>query len=162
MYIRAKRISSEPQRRRRGEEPICVAVRINLPQDLRAAGRGSAVTPHFLPFNYPAERRAARARRRAAALSGPASLASRLPRRLRAVCSPRERVCAAVHVRRSCRLRGRGGGVGGGLVGWQTRPVVVTVPAAASGTIWPLWKNLGWSDIRAGTHESGRSSRKKK
>lgn len=35
------------------------------------------------------------------------------------------------------------------LVGWQTGPVVVTVPAAASGTIWPLWKNLVWSDIRA-------------
>lgn len=32
MYIRAKRICSDPQRRRRGEEPICVAVRINLLQ----------------------------------------------------------------------------------------------------------------------------------
>lgn len=28
-----------------------------------------------------------------------------------------------------------------GPVGWQRCPVVVTVPGAASGTIWPLWKS---------------------
>lgn len=48
------------------------------------------------------------------------------------------------------------------LVGWQTWPVVVTVPAAASGTIWPLWKNLVWSDIRAGLPEWKKKSRMKK
>lgn len=42
---------------------------------------------------------------------------------------------------------------GGGPVGWQSCPVVVTVPGAASGTIWPLWKILHWSDIRAGMQE---------
>lgn len=42
---------------------------------------------------------------------------------------------------------------GGRPVGWQSCPVVVTVPGAASGTIWPLWKILRWSDIRAGMQE---------
>lgn len=35
-------------------------------------------------------------------------------------------------------------------------PVVVTVPGAASGTIWPPWKSSSWSDIRAGMQEEKR------
>lgn len=38
---------------------------------------------------------------------------------------------------------------GGGPVGWQSCPVAVTVPGAASGTIWPLWKILRCSSMRA-------------
>lgn len=48
---------------------------------------------------------------------------------------------------------------GGGPVGWQSCPVVVTVPGAASGTIWPLWKIFYWSDIRAGMQEENQRAR---
>lgn len=124
--------------------------------DLRAAGRGSAVTPHFLPFNYPAVRRAARAQRRAAALSGPASLAFRFPWRLRAVCSPRERACAAVHVRdRAPWLQGRGGG--GKRGGWVRGACWLADPASCChGACGSLRDNLASPEKpRLERHQSG-------
>lgn len=135
--------------------------------DLRAAGRGWTVTPHFLPFNYPAVRRAARAQRRAAALSGPASLAFRFPWRLRAVCPPREHVCAAVHVRdRAPWLQGRGGGGEGGmgrsLLAGRPGQLLSRCLRQPQGQSGLSGKNLGWSDIRAGMQEWKEHKKKNK
>lgn len=56
-----------------------------------------------------------------------------------------------------------------GAVGWQSRPVVVTAPGVASGTIWPLWKSSAGATSeqargnpkRRGWFKNGQSCRNK-
>lgn len=44
------------------------------------------------------------------------------------------------------------------MFGWQTCPVVVIMPEAASGTIWPLWK----TSAGATSEQACKSGKKKK
>lgn len=63
------------------------------------------------------------------------------------------RACACAQACIVAPGRGRGS-----LFGWQTCPVVVIVPEAASGTIWPLWK----TSAGATSEQACKSGKKKK
>lgn len=141
-----------------GEEPICVAVRINLPQiSVRQdeAGLSLLTSCHLitLPCGGWLVPNAERLRYQGPPVSLFASRGVSVPSaRLGSTCV---RPCTCVIVHRGCRVVEEGvkGGWGGSLLAGRPGQLLSRCLRQPQGQSGLSGKNLGWSDIRAGMQE---------